>query len=152
MSEQLDEHRAFLSGKYMNALVVEDKALIEARRQLNHAQTEYKVASHKYAAVRDLAAAHLGRNPYADEDSRHYNFPSEGRYRYLLMSPGDAAAQVLQESGSYLTLDEIAEALRDGGLKSVDSRTVHAALMQGKNVKKSSDGRYKYEAVEVIFE
>ena len=134
----------------MQALVSEDAALVEADTKLYNAQISFEVASQKYAAVRDVTAKHLGRNPHSKEVETEYyvGFKSQGRYRFIHMSVGDAVVDALRESDEPMTLDQIAEALWNGHLRPVNTRIVNAALMKTSGVEKTEDGRYRYVKTE----
>lgn len=141
--------RAVMIRRMMTALAQEDKALVEMRRQLDDARAQWEVASRKFAAVRDLAAERLGRNPYTvDPIEYDVTFASEGRFAFLLMNPGDAAVEVLRASENPMTLEEIYMAARAGGLRAATPRMLNAALMKTTGVKKSKDGRYEFEVPE----
>ena len=127
-------------------LTREDKALVEADMALYNAQIRFEVASQKYAAVRDVVARHLGRNPHSKGVESEYDvkFPSNGRYRFIHMSVGDAILDALKESEEPMTLEQIAEVLWNGHLRPVAPRIVNAALMRTTGVKRTEDGRYRY--------
>lgn len=67
--------------------------------------------------------------------------PSGGRYRFVGMSPGDAAVLVLSETTS-MSLDEIVKAVRESGLVVPDARTLNAALIRKSGVSRDDEGRY----------
>ncbi len=132
--------------RLMTALAQEDKALVEARRQFDDARAQWEVASRKFAAVRDLAAERLGRNPYTVDPLEYdVTFVSEGRFAFLRMNPGDAAVEVLKISKDPMTLEELYEAIREGGFRAMTPRMLNAALMKTTGVMKSNDGKYEYE-------
>jgi hypothetical protein len=141
-----------LARGLLEELLKEDQALVEAAGELEQARTRYQVASRKYAAVRDVVSAHLGRDPYAlslFSLGFYQDFPSKGRYRFLHMSPGDATVAALKESEEPMTLEEIIEKLASGGLRAPGmARMMNAALMRTTGVQKTEDGRYRYEAAD----
>jgi len=139
----------------MRELVAEDEALVKAGLILERAEVQFEVASQKYAAVRDVVAAYLGRPPCVD-DALHYGlaFRSKDRYRFIHMAPGDAIVVILKDEDEPMELNEIAKAMAKGGL-SVTLRTVNAALMNTTGVEKTEDGKYRYvepEGRELPFE
>jgi hypothetical protein len=141
-------------------LAKEEVALIEADAELQYAQAKFDVASRKYAAVRDMVTAHLGKSPYSKGDVK---WPSQaltmitnkfkpfGLYRFLHMKTGDATVDVLKEAKEPLTLEEIVEKVRAGGIRKSETfliRAINAALMRTKGVEKTKDGKYKYKEPE----
>ena len=132
-------------------LAKEEDHLIEVGQQLAQSRANFDVASNKYAAIRDMIARRLRQSPYSND----VNWPGEahnivkpsrrGRYRFLLMKPGDAIVQVLKENENPQSLDEIVAILSDGGARTAGPRTVNAALMRTTGVIKTDDGKYRYE-------
>ena len=122
----------------------QDAEMAEASREMRLARIRYDIVSSKYQAVRDLIQDRTGRSPYADPV--FFDFPefvSEGRFRFVGMSPGDAILQVLKDSKIAMTPDEIGDMLRGGGL-GLMPRSINAALMQMKGVGKTADEKYMY--------
>jgi hypothetical protein len=142
----------------MRELAHEEQVLIHADQALHEARIRFEVATEKYAAVRDVVARHLGRNPGRElvKDEQGVSRMLNGRYRFIHMSPGDAAIAVLRESDEPMALNEIANAMMKGGLRFPDMmRTVNAALMKTGGVKKTEKGTYRYiepKAEELPFE
>jgi len=142
MSSQYD---AIVKG-LMAELADEDDAIRDAARALEQARVRFEVASQKYAAVRDVVAAHLGHNP-TNQDALKcgVQFFSEGRFRFIHMAIGDAAVAALRESDEPMALEEIATAVVKGGLRVPGAvRAVNAALMNTSGVEKTEDGKYRY--------
>jgi hypothetical protein len=141
----------------MQELAREDAALVEADEALTRARTRFQVASRKYAAVRDVVAQHLGRSPYSvsppmwnsADGTFHHGFPSDGRFRFIYMAPGDAVVAALRESAEPMSLDEIVDRMQAGGLRLPGlTRVVNAALINTPGVEKTADGKYRYEAAD----
>jgi len=140
----------------MAELAHEDEVLAKAGEALQQAEVRFEVASQKYAAVRDVVGAYLGRPP-RNSDAVGYGvfFRSKDRYRFIHMAPGDAVVAVLRDSDEPMALDEIANAVRSGGLLVPGTmRSVNAALMNTSGVEKMEDGKYRYaeKADELPFE
>lgn len=131
----------------LRELAHEEQVLMEADQTLHEARTRFEVASQKYAAVRDVVARHLGRNPTNEvvKDQEGIFKKLSGRYRFIHMSPGDAAVAVLRESDEPMALNQIANAMMEGSLRFPDMlRVVNAALMKTGGVEKTEDGMYRY--------
>jgi hypothetical protein len=130
-------------------LAKEDEALVEAAQDLQRARTQFEVTSRKYAAVRDVVAKHMHCSPYTVNlipyGAGRSAFLSNGRYRFIHMTPGDAAVAGLKESEEPMTLDEIVDKLKGGGFHVADPRSINAALMKTSRIQKTKDGRYRYE-------
>jgi hypothetical protein len=142
-------------------LLKEEEALLQAAFAWREARTQYQVASRKYAAVRDLATAQLGYTPYskplheligAEAFQTHSGkFPTEGRYRFIHMAPGNAVVEVLRESEEPMSLEQIVEVLQHGGFQEASPRMINAALMNTAGVVKTEEGLYEYvEAAEEL--
>lgn len=137
----------------------EEATLAEADAELQQAQAKFDVASRKYAAVRDMVAAHLGHSPYSKQAEK---WPMEvakfmlqhlptGRYRFIHMKTGVATVEVLKEAQEPLKLEEIVEIVRKGGIRKSETfltRAINAALMRTKGVERTNDGKYKYKQLE----
>ena len=146
-----DENDPIVQG-LLKELGQEDKALAEAEKNLREARINFEVSSRKYAAVRDVIAKTIGHNPFSDEQRRIF-WTTKGRFRFIWMDVGDAIVDALKESDQPMTLEEIVDALTSGGLRVADpTRAVNAALMRTTGVKKSEDGKYRYEPDEIPFE
>lgn len=163
MTQQQTSARDPVSQGLLSALLEDEAALARAHQKMVEAQTQYTIASRRYAAMREAVRERLGTSPY----SKNVAWPGTSpaikvlargwfQFRYINMKVGDAVTEVLQESEGPLTLDEIAEALSAGGLYTRDTRAVNAALINTKGIKKRDDGRYTYnkevaEAFDAIF-
>jgi len=102
------------------------------------------------AAIRGLVTARLGASPYSERIKQKYptnTSPRLDEYRFLGMSPTDAAVEVLQEAGSVrLSLDEVVQKLEGGGLEVAGmARLVNAGLLNRAGVGKDTLGRYYYD-------
>jgi len=131
----------------MMALSREDAELMEMKRQLDAIRIGWQLATRKYTAVRDLFIEKFGVNPYSlnPDEFGASSFQSSGRFRFILMNPGEAAMQVLRETENELSLEEITGFLRGGGLGFTDARTVSAALMKKGGITQTKEGKYRYD-------
>ena len=161
MSQRKDE---VLNGLCREMLKEED-ILIEADSVLKKAQTEFDVASRKYAAVRDMLTKYLGHSPYwlyEDEETsvivpeswgRGSDPTRYGNYRFIYMTIGNAVVATLKEKDRPLALEQIVQILRTGGITRSESslmRAVNAALMRTAGIDKTKDGKYQLEETEGV--
>lgn len=147
------ENQRLISG-LLNELLAEEETLGDADSQLKEARARFEVASRKYAAVRDMVTAYLGHSPYDETYRKKFlsvrNFPPQllGRYRFVHMRTGAAIVAALKEVQEPVTLEDIVERLRSGGMRLVLPRMINAALMRTSGVEKTKDGKYRYRAEE----
>jgi len=132
----------------LTALTNEEATLAQAVQRLRTANTEYDLASSRFAAIRDLVTRRLGGSPYSERLRQTYA-PNPrlqlDEYRFLGMNPADAALEVVRESSYPLTLDAIVERLVAGGLVWPNLlRSVNAGLMNRSGIEKDADGGYYY--------
>jgi hypothetical protein len=147
------DNKSPVMKQLMEELAHEDKALAEASEAFKRAATRYQVASRRYAAVRDLVLDRLGHSPYKKGIAEEYGveFPTGGRERFIYTAAGEAVVAALKESGEPLTLEQIIEVLRGGGLTSAyETRAVNAALMKTKGIVKMEEGKYVYVDLEEL--
>ena len=143
-----------VSQGLLRALMADEEAITAAHREWSKAYTNFDIISRRYAAMREAVRERLGVSPYSQnvhwppkETGRfppppvlpHTTFP----FRYVRMKIGDAIVEVLAEATVPLTVEEIGQALGQGGLSTRDARAVNAALINMKGVGKSSNGQYK---------
>jgi hypothetical protein len=138
----------------LSELAKEELEVVEADNRLRLAQIAFELAVRRYAAVRDYVTQRLGSSPYSIKTKwpEPYNVHTDfrGRYRFAQMEPGDAAVAALKETDTPMTLEEIVNHLRTGGLRvpsSLLTRSVNAALMRTTGIQKSEDGKYTYKEV-----
>jgi hypothetical protein len=127
-------------------LLHEEDILSEAALALQQAQIRFEVTSQKYAAVRDVAARHLGRNPgkeWVKEPGGIFRELS-GRFRFIHMTPGAAVVAALTEAEEPMSLEQVVEALRAGGFRGALPRVINATLMGTTGVEKTEEGKYRY--------
>lgn len=131
----------------------DDQAVVDAEFRLREARAKFEVASHKYAAIRDIVTRRIGFSPYSVRIDLVINpllgspveFPSKGRFRFLHMPVGDAVIAALIDATDPMSLDQIVATLRGGGVGGSDevlTRSVNAALMRKTGIGKTDDGRY----------
>ena len=142
-----DQENAIIQGLLVELLHEED-LLSDAASALKEAQIRFEVASQKYAAVRDVVARHLGRNPRKEWVSQQVRELS-GRFRFIHMIPGNAVVAALAEAQEPMSLEQIVELLRAGTFRGASPRVVNAALMGTSRVEKTEDGKYRYIQPEV---
>lgn len=134
-------------------LAKEESALAETDAVFRQARIKFDVASHKYAAVRDMVTEQLGFSPYLTEDATGpWPYETEqpelnGFYRFILMKPGDAIVAALKEMNEPLTLQQIQNRLINGRFP-YPTRAINAALMRTKGVVKTDDDKYIYQEPE----
>jgi hypothetical protein len=138
----------------LDELVKEEIALEEADDLFTQAKVKFDVARRKYVAVRDMVTKHLGESPYRN-GKWHWRVPVGAgftyrdfwRYRFILMSAGEAITGALAEVDEPLNLAEITERLRSGGVShdEMSVRAINAALMKTGSVVKTEDGKYQLE-------
>src|SRR5438309_804798 len=111
------DHRLMTS--LMAALQAEEKQLAVAKANLEQARIQYDLASSRFVAVRDLFKRRLGGNPYSRRMKAIHKVGTlwADEYRFLGMSPADAAIEVLSEAEGHLELEEIADQVHKGGLR-----------------------------------
>ncbi len=152
--------------RLLTELATEEAALGRAHTEFAEARTKYELAIRRYAAVRDMVTEELGKSPYI---AGSVEWPPEaeqlltsrpGQYRFLAMRPGDAVVDILKEVGMPLTLEEIVERLRAGGVRRMHlgeirasesapfTRAINAALMRTSGIEKTEDGKYRYQEIE----
>ena len=147
----LDTKRDLTATEMIVDLNSEEHLLAKADKELGRAIAKYRVAAARYVAVREAIADYLGNSPY-DRDTVYLWPDSEsqedtnlwGSYRYLDKDPGVAVNEVLLNADMPLTIQEILETVRSGGLRQIngreiDGRTVNAALLSNKEVIKDAD-------------
>lgn len=146
-------------------------------RVLRDAETNFEVASLKYAALRDILEARLGRSAYLPSVAwpSDHEYPDQqlfthvswwGRWKYIHKKLGQAVAEVLQTRGDLLdagadlrehehddpgpemSLDQIVRELQRGGADSANPRSVNAALMNSARIEKTEEGKYRWIAQE----
>ena len=142
---------------YLEALVKDEIALSEARDTLAQLTASYNLATRRYAATRDMVEELLEPSPYSDEFAQwpgaHKQGPyALGAFRFIHMTPGTAITIILNESEKPLSLDDIVDAMVEGGFGSegglipvISARAVNAALMRTSGIVKNEDGTYRYE-------
>ena len=148
---------------YLSELIHEEKALEEMANNLRVATAKFRVASEKYAAVRDMVNTTLIQSPYA----RDFEWPpnlldrigpgdGKGKFRFIHMAYGEAITTVLGEKGAPLTTPRIIATLLNGGFGMgndgepvVQARSLNAALMKTSGIVKHDDDTYSYEAESV---
>ena len=133
------------------ALDEDEAALAIAYEDYAAASSTYDIASRRFAAMREAVRERLGTSPYSKNVEWPVYTPDgeivrpDSKFRYIRMKVGDAITEVLSESDDPLTLVDIVAALNYGGLFVRDTRTVNAALINTKGVKKIGEGIYTYE-------
>ena len=127
----------------------EDAAIVTTWEQFRVAQVRHQIQVHRYAAIRDLILERLGGSPYTEGWKWGLaDLPSQGRFRFVNMTPGVAVVAALREASEPMTMDELVVKLRNGG-GSPFPRAVNAALMQTKGIVRSEEGEnVKYRYVE----
>jgi len=141
-------HQETSQSRVLHELAREEQALDAAFEALKLAQSEVEMAARKYAAVRSLATDILGYSPYHDdavwgaEESKIVPAERRGRYRFLQMKPREAILEALAEQDADISLKDIEERLKTGGLD-LGSRAINAALMRLSGVEKTSQGTYR---------
>lgn len=143
----------------LKALHDEETNLTQAVHRQRLANTEYDLASSRFAAIRDLVKRRFsGESPYSDRMRQRFETNTPLRmddYRFLGMNPADAAMEVVQESSYPLPLEEIFDRLVKGGLRGPNLlRSVNAGLMNRTGIKKDAEGAYYYapEEEDIPFE
>jgi hypothetical protein len=136
----------------INQLIKDDSSVTEAELELKRAQAHWEVVSRRYAVLRDIVTRRIGFSPYQPNepltlgnDTDDVWFPSQGRFRFLGLTPGDAAVAALEEASEAITLDTMVRLLRSGGIRGTDegiTRAINASLMKKEGVGKTEDGRY----------
>ncbi len=143
-----------MGSQLMEALHIEDVAIVQLGEALAKAKTSFEVGSVRYAAVRDMVWHRLG-DPYQRPEAKQL-LPSKGKYRFIGMAIGDAVMHVLVEEGSPIPLGIIALRLFEGGMRGegggfIDGRATNAALMtmvrtgQVNKIEMEEDGPTHYE-------
>ncbi len=136
-----------VESSLLQALKVEEENLLQAIGRLRQAQTEHELATSRYTAVRDLVTRRIGKSPYISNVAALHGIAlTGGQYRFLGMNTSEAAVQVLKESERHLSLEEVIDKLRSGGLRVIGlPRSVNAALMNKSGVKTDGEGNYFFE-------
>jgi hypothetical protein len=141
----------------MDELLVLEETLVEIYRRLKNDQTEFGIASRKYAAMRDMVTKYLGHSPYEPQANLDGLSPMAkgndeidlyGGFRFIYMPIGKAVVSALKESGEPLSLEEIVKWLQTGGVEREDNsliRAVNAALIKTKGIEKTKGGKYSYK-------
>lgn len=139
---------ATAEGHLFQELATQEKALNDAQEVVRLARNDLEMATRKYAAVRSLVTEVLGYSPYhedavwATEGAAIVPSGQRGHYRFLQMKPREAIIAALAEQGAELTLPQIEERLRSGGLE-LGLRAINAALMRTAGVLKTARGTYR---------
>lgn len=135
-------------------LAKEEALLTEVEAEFVNAKTKYNVATRKYAAVRDMLTDYMGFSPYLEispewpEEAKRIRPNKWGRFKFVHMKPGDAVVEVLCRAEEPISLEEIVERLRAGGIGTISillTRQVNAALMKTNGIVKNEEGKYTYE-------
>jgi hypothetical protein len=141
-------HSAASDGRLLHDLAIEEAALIAADEALRIARNDFEVAARKYAAVRDLVTDFLGYSPYhvdavwGAEETAIVPVVDRGAYRFFHLKPRDAIVAALAEQEGDLSLEQLDERLKSGGLD-LGRRAINAALMRLAAVSKTEAGTYQ---------
>ena len=142
-----DKGSATAETRLLHELAVEERAVLTAHAALQLAENNFRIAARKYAAVRSLVTDFLGYSPYHQDavwsvaSSRIVPLDQRGRYRFLEMKPRGAIVSGLAELDAAVTLEELDERLKSGGLD-LGLRAINAALMRIAGVAKTNEGTY----------
>jgi len=148
---RMDSHD--LIDELFAELAIEEQNLVDKEEAAFKANINQEVAAKKYAAVRDMVEEQLGYSPYTkplDEMPPYIqkDFTDRGlkdfwgRHRFITMNTGDAIVMALSEVDVPVDLGTLAMRLQRGGLEFADIRSINAALIRTKGVKKTDDGKY----------
>lgn len=141
----MDKQEERITDKFLTELADEEANLVNADNALRDAITNFKIASQKYSAIRDMVTTHLGNSPYDGSVlwPANLELPDEldrGKFRFMHMKTGPAVDEVLAEANNPMNKHEINHNLFKGGhakgrglstsdVNSMDSRAVNAAVM-----------------------
>jgi hypothetical protein len=130
-----------MADKYLLELWADEQKIETAGEAFERAKALLEVTLRRYTALRDFITEQLGQSPYTDgvawpdrdEDGGYFTRP-QGKFRFTAMKVGEAVEQAIRERrGIGLTLDDLVEALSEGGLgfpDPVQARAVNAALLK----------------------
>jgi hypothetical protein len=118
---------------------------------LTDAQTDFDVASLKYAALRDILEGRWKKSAYLiDVEWPDRVGPPEGRWKFIHKRLGQAVVEVLEDSPEReFELSTILEDLNRGGAQPANRsqglslRAVNAVVMKSNRIHKTKGGKYR---------